>query len=328
MINEIHKTDEIKNSGLTSYDVLVVSIKDCIIEKLTSHLKSMFDNANDFLFSLSEKAESNADKALYFDIARLLKIEHEGITKLFLKSLNDHLKPANKKTSTAISFANNFDEESLSLVDQDIMEEIVIVSSMHSRAMNIYGESVNHLESRLEVLSTHTENAFDKSALAPKNICDIFLTALTFLQIPSDEKRIILTPFDHFVCRQLSDLYASLNILLIDNNILPKINAKNSNARPITLITSQPGDGKIPTITNIDDYTKDPELQKKIGQVINALLNGNLDTNIADMPASFSTNTNNIDTDQFYEHNEVIKALSNIQKDKQESKSDDNIELF
>ena len=44
------------------------------------------------------------------------------------------------------------------------MDEMVAITTMHSKAMNIYGEEVKHLEARLEYLEIMCEDIFDKEA--------------------------------------------------------------------------------------------------------------------------------------------------------------------
>jgi len=212
-----------RNTGI-QLKPLISKIGRCLNEELSELIGRMFDGADDMLFQLAENADSNEDQNQYFDTMRMLRVERKNIGQNFADNLKVYLQPANKQAG----HNSEFNEDELSLVDQDEMEEMVAVSAMHSKAMNLYGEAVNHLEARIEFLSMKAKNIFDKNALAPKNICESFKDALTDIELSTNNKLVLYKLFDQEVILNLETLYKKLNQLFIEQGILPQIKLGDS----------------------------------------------------------------------------------------------------
>jgi len=198
---------------------LISQIASCLNEELSELIGRMFDGADDMLFQLAENANSNEDQNEYFDTMRMLRVERKNIGQNFAANLKTYLQTAN----TIAKKNSEINEDELSLVDQDEMEEMVAVSAMHSKAMSLYGEAVNHLEARIEFLSLKSGNIFNKDALAPKNICESFKDALADVELSTNNKLVLYKLFDQEVILNLATLYKKLNQVFIDQGILPQI---------------------------------------------------------------------------------------------------------
>lgn len=216
----IHKFNKpLKKGSGQQHKLLVEQIANCLNQELSRLIGNMFDGADDILFQLAENASSNEDQTEYFDTMRMLRIERKNIGQNFAANLKQYLSPTSKQSS--IDPELDFNE--LSLVDQDEMEEMVAVSAMHSKAMNLYGEAVNHLQARIEFMSLKTSKMFDKDALSPKNICESFKDALLDIELSTNNKLVLYKLFDQEVIIHLENLYHNLNQLFIDQGILPQI---------------------------------------------------------------------------------------------------------
>jgi len=220
MSADIH-TLEAHTSSKDEYSEIISSIRKLLNEELAERLGNMFNGADDFLFRLSEKAETNEEQTHIFDTIRLLRQERKNINQGFAEALRQKLQPISTQHENDQAF--EFDEEELSLVDQDTMEEMVAISTIHSKAMNLYGEAVNHLEARLEFLAMKTGSIFEKDALSPRNIGEAFQEALTPLELDSNHRLVIFKLFDLEVTSQLGGLYTEINRLLASNGVLPQI---------------------------------------------------------------------------------------------------------
>ncbi len=218
MSASIHKINSTSRDNGDQYRLLIEQITCCLNEELSLLIGNTFDGADDMLFQLAENADSNEDQNQYFDTMRMLRVERKIIGQNFAANLKTYLKPSNKETDKTKNLLN----DELSLVDQDEMEEMVAVSAMHSRAMNLYGEAVNHLEARIEFLSMKS-TIFDKKALEPKNICESFKSALLEVELSTNNKLVLYKLFDQEVILHLAPLYQKLNQLFIDQGVLPQI---------------------------------------------------------------------------------------------------------
>jgi len=205
-------------------NVLISQIASCLNEELSELIGRMFDGADDMLFQLAENADSNEDQNQYFDTMRMLRTERKHIGQNFAANLKVYLQTTSKKSPEKSDIL----EDELSLVDQDEMEEMVAVSAMHSKAMHLYGEAVNHLEARIEFLALKSTGIFNKDALAPKNICESFKDALIDIELSTNNKLVLYKLFDQEVILHLEPLYLKLNQIFIDQGILPQIKLGNT----------------------------------------------------------------------------------------------------
>ena len=199
------------------------------------------------------------------------------------------------------------------------MEEMVAITTMHSKAMNIYGEEVNHLEARLEYLEIMCEDIFEKEALDPKHICVIFQRTIEKLDIAIDVKLIFYKLFDEEVCSKLGVMYKSINQVFIDNGIMPEIVLKTTKQEEVEHIeeevSTQVASYYDPTENVATDFI--PRTKEDICRIVNDFMSGEMTItgDEIDLPESFlrTPSQQDLDGKNSYERKEVIKALSKLQ---------------
>lgn len=341
MSASIHKfNSQASRNASEQNKLLIKQISSCLNEQLSELLGRMFDGADDMLFQLAENADSNEDQNQYFDAMRMLRVERSNITQNFAANLKIYLQPSSHKSSAE----SEFDEDELSLVDQDEMEEMVAVSAMHSKAMNLYGDAVHHLEARIEFLALKANSIFDKDALAPKNICESFKDALQEIELSTNNKLVLYKLFDQEVILNLSTLYQNLNQLFIDQGILPQIKLNNSTERKTVqqaqhidapasddaMYTENPNfdPTKTPTYNSIRHSAEQPQnntagIHQQIDRVVSQFIHGDLTASGPGIPPSFTAPNNSSASagTQFYDRRDVMKALSNLQNNIAQSSS-------
>jgi len=304
MSAEIHQPDANGRSEDTQYKALMANIRICLNDKLSELLERMLNSADDTLFQLAETATSNEDQVQYFDTMRVLRTERKNISRQFAAALRSYLQPEIDDAS-----AEPQDDE-LSLVDQDEMEELVAISAMH-------GDSINHLQARLEVLSMKIADAPDRQALIPRHICEAFQQALSQVDLSTRNKLMVYKLFDQEVCSQLDDLYQALNKLLIDENILPQIKLDKPASRQ-----SESGRSPEQPQASVDDLpvtTGAVQGQNfthmEISRVACQFINGEAIAQGPGIPASFSAGAMETagNSNHYYDRRDVLRALSNLQ---------------
>jgi len=339
----IHKFSSSSNKNISQLKQLTDKIEDCLNDELSELIGHMFNGADDMLFQLAENADSNEDQTQYFDTMRMLRTERTPVSHNFADNIKAYLQPSQKKEPKA------FDEDELSLVDQSEMEELVAVSAMHTKAMGLYGEAVNHLEARIEFLALKINNVFPKDALTPKNICESFKDALSNIELSTNSKLILYKLFDQEVILHLAPLYKKLNQLFIDQGILPQIKAGNTTER-----RSEDKIRNFSASTSLDEgiYSENPmcdpaqsssyhtsnnnghsgngvrngapipahssgNIQQEINRVASQFIQGELTASGPGIPSSFTTSNpgrgNPAQSTQYYDRRDVMKALSNLQ---------------
>jgi len=346
IIHQFNNTAQ--TSGHSSSDnlkPLISQITNCLNEELSVLIGHMFDGADDMLFQLAENADSNEDQNQYFETMRMLRIERKQIGQNFASNLKTFIQPVKKESAKNTEIT----EDELSLVDQDEMEEMVAVSAMHSKAMSLYGEAVNHLEARIEFLSLKSSAIFSKDALAPKNICESFKDALVDIELSTNNKLVLYKLFDQEVILHLENLYKKLNQLFIEQGILPQIKLgdtsekKQPQRNSITPPPEQETDavyienptfntGQASTFNNSTQAVtgngntsphtgvsggggKGMSMHSEAHQVISQFISGERTATGPGIPTSFTTANNAPSSSgmQYYDRRDVMSALSNLQ---------------
>jgi len=328
-------TNTPKQRASTQLSSLIEELESCLKKTLSNLISRMLDSADDMLFQLAENATSNEDQNKYFDTMRMLRSERKAIAQIFATNLGAYL----QYTNISDNSKNEIGEDELSLVDQDEMEEMVAVAVMHSKAMSLYNELISHLDARIEFLLVTSPHALNNDALSPKNICESFKDALVNIDLSTNIKLIFYKLFDHDVITQLGPLYKNLNQIFIDHDILPQIKlgyARNNNPvktkLPIASTETLETDAlytenltynthQISTFSNQlhsdnNSATENTPNQFNTVDIIKQFLNGKRNASGPNIPSSFSVVNNKYSSGgvKYYNRNDVMEALSNLQK--------------
>ena len=300
-----------QNEESTGYLKIVDKLYSCVNDHLMILIKQMLNSADDKLFDLAEKAASNEERRKYMDCTRIFRTEKNDISQHFFINLNSSLTPI-------VEELENDEFEELSLVNQDEMEEMVAITTMHAKAMNIYGQEVSNLEARLEYLELKCDNSIDKEALDPKHICEVFQKTIEDIEIDIDVKLVFYKLFDQEVCSKLGVMYKTLNKIFIDNDIMPEIVLKTTKQEEYEEdeVSAQVASYYDPTTNKATDFI--PRTTQSVSHIVNEFMNGEMTITSDELtlPESFSRTPTQQDLDgkNCYERKDVLKALSAIQR--------------
>ncbi len=188
---------------------------------LQKAIQGLFDNVDDALFELADKANNNRDQNLYFDSMRQVRIQRRAIEERFIEALSSALADlATEGKARETSYAA--DTEELSLVDNEDLEELVAIDAMINRATEAAGEPLQYFCIRLDSLVPakvyHKNNPY-----GPHVVCNNFVEATGQLAIDIKAKMVLFKLFEQYVVATFPQLYETLNKVLIDHNILPSL---------------------------------------------------------------------------------------------------------
>ncbi len=305
-----------------NYSLLVEKIHTCLNEHLMTLMNQMLNTAGDVLFNLSEKAELDNKQMFFLDIIQLINAKRSTIRNQFFVNLNKSLYKCRELTEVV-------DETDLSLVEQDEMEEMVAVMTIHSQAMNLFGEEVNHLEARLEYLEINAVDIFEKDAIDPKHLCDVFKKTIDALDLDIEVKLVLYRLYNNEINTKLGVLYKSLNELFIKADVLPKIVMQTSKDEEYAEEEEEP----VKSLRTSSDYYKnntwqnaeqggqssgntDTSVYKNAKQLVSQFLSDDFVKQGDDIPASFAKRVvkGRDDEKNYYPRNEVMKTLSRLQR--------------
>ena len=245
----------------------------CVNEHLMILINQMLNSADKKLFDLAQKATSDEEQMKFMDCTRIFQTEKNDISYHFFENINNSLSLTVSKENSTSS-----DNEELRLVNQDEMEEMVAITTMHAKAMNLFGQEVSHLEARLEYLELMCEKSIDKESLDPKHICEVFQKTIENLEIAIEVKLVFYKLFDLEVCSKLGVMYKTINQIFIDNDVLPEIILNTTKQEEI-----EPDEDEVSTqVASYYDPTKKvetnfiPRSNQDFSHIVNEFMSGEM----------------------------------------------------
>ncbi len=192
--------------------------------RLTAMMRFMLDQVDDALFERAEKAENNAAQNRFFDAMREVRLKRRDMEQAFEQALqNRHDRPDTPAKAPDTQGGWSLDEDSLSLVDNERLEEELAVEGMVSKAKARFAQPLGHLCERLNHSVGRTVVDEDNLPVAPVQICDAFADAMGRLEIELQPRLMVYKLFDRHVMMQLGGLYDELNKLFVEAGVLPTI---------------------------------------------------------------------------------------------------------
>ncbi len=228
---QLKATPEQKQTSPTGrLPVALISVRDKAAQQLRLALQTLFDNADDSLFEIADRATSNAEQNAFFEAMRDLRMKRRGIERSFLQQVFESFAQLNQyEIGKPVSQEASF--ESLALVQNDELEESVAIDTMVAKVMNRATQPLSHLTTRLNVLAS--KKLDDKNnPLGPQQLCEYFLEACRNLGVEIKVKLIILKLFERYVLTDLEQLYAESNQTLIAAGVLPELQSSPSRRSP------------------------------------------------------------------------------------------------
>ncbi|MGE6687020.1 DUF1631 domain-containing protein [Stutzerimonas stutzeri] len=202
--------------------VALISVRDKAAQQLRQALQSLFDNADDSLFEIADRATSNVEQNAFFEAMRDLRMKRRNIERGFLQQLFEAFAKLNQYEIGKPPAMDEVSFDSLSLVQNDDLEASVAVDTMVAKVMSRAAQPLGHLTTRMNALIS--KKLDDKSnPLGPHALCDYFIEASSSLGVEIKVKLIIFKLFEKYVLGDLDQLYAEANQTLVAAGILPEL---------------------------------------------------------------------------------------------------------
>lgn len=231
----------------------LIKLRDELAEQIRQLLRPVFENADDALFELAERAESNQGQGRFFDAMRELRLKRQRLEMAFIQGYSEAFKnltamPERRTQAPEISL------ESLSLVQNDELEERVAVESMVSKAKNRFSMELEHLTLRMESLLGNQRLSDDRNPLGPQVLGEAFAAACGELEVDIEAKLVVLKLFDKFVLSNLQGIYERANSSLIALGVMPDLKS----VRPARKAYSNPNPANRAAPVTVDGHTGQP----------------------------------------------------------------------
>lgn len=211
--------------------VALIQVRDKVALQLKQALQVLFDNADDTLFEMADRATSNAEQNAFFEAMRDLRLKRKSIERTFLQKVSESFSSLNQYEIGVAPKLDAVSFDSLSLVQNDELEETVALDAMVAKVVNRDGIALGHLTARFNTLVS--KKIEDKSnPLGPRPLCEAFLDACRSLGVEIKVKLIILKLFEKYVLTELDQVYAEANQLLVTAGVLPDLRSAPARRQP------------------------------------------------------------------------------------------------
>ena len=211
-----------KTSPVGRLPVALIPVRDKAVLQLKQSMQTLFDNADDSLFQMADRAASNGEQNALFEAMRDLRLKRKGIERGFLEKILGIFAALTQVEIGKPPVLESISFDNLSLMNTDVLEESVAVDAMVAKVMCNDGLALGHLTTRINALIS--KKLDEKSnPLGPAVLCESFLSACSGLGVEIRVKLIIFKLFEKYVLSQLDELYAETNQLLAAAGVLPDL---------------------------------------------------------------------------------------------------------
>lgn len=210
--------------------VALTQLRDKAAMQLKQDLQALFDNADDSLFEMADRATSNTEQNDLFEAMRELRLKRKSITNGFLRRVFEGFAELARFSLGQPGQLTPVALEGLSLMHNDELEESVAVDAMTAKVLSRDVQALHHLTTRINTLiSKKIDDA--SNPLGPRPVCESFVAACADLGVDIRIKLIIYKLFEKYVLSEMGQLYAEANQLLVQAGVLPELKSAPPAAR-------------------------------------------------------------------------------------------------
>ncbi|TNB92047.1 DUF1631 domain-containing protein [Pseudomonas jessenii] len=252
----LHKaaTDQANHSPLARLPVILLQVRDKAAQQLRHGLQELFDNADDTLFEMADRARNDVEQNIFFEAMRDLRLKRKNIERGFLEQFFEAFVALIQYEVVQPTLSGTLIFED-SAPRTDDMERSVAVETMVGRVLKRDGFALDQLTARLNVL---LGKDFDNqhNPLGPAMLCEFFLQAGRNLGVEIKVKLILLKLFERYVLADTEQLYAEANQLLVATGVLPELKpapARRAIERAAASISSEESDEPAPADEGVQE---------------------------------------------------------------------------
>jgi len=207
------------------------SVKRFALEGLGDLIRVLMESVDDSLFELSDKVENDQDRNMYFEAMREVRLKREGIKQQFNDEMKQTFERVVEGTSSA---AQSVDDEELTLIELDELEDKIAIGNMISRARPRFEDELFAVSERMKLVLKRKDLGEDENPLDPRAICESFHNASELLDTDIQVKLILYKLFERYVINNLGHFYQEVNELFAEKNILPGFKADQERMKQTT----------------------------------------------------------------------------------------------
>ena len=194
------------------------SVKRFSLDGLSDLIRVLMESVDDAMFELSDKVKNDRERNMYMEAMREIRLKRDGIKKHFdyeMQQCFDTFVSGKSATN------DQDDEEELTLIELDELEDSIAIENMISKARPRFEDDLFAVSERLKLILKRKEISEDENPLDPKAICESFDKASQLLDTDIQSKLIFYKLFEKYVMNNLDHFYKELNELFVKKGVLP-----------------------------------------------------------------------------------------------------------
>jgi hypothetical protein len=201
----------------------IIKLRDETKEQIKNLLRQLFDNADDALFAMSDKAGTNGEQSIYLDAMRELRLQKKFIANAFLQQVVHSFNNVMYIQNEPHDRVSTSDFDNLSLLKNEELEINVAIEGMTSRLRSNALNMLNDLQLRFEAVLGMPELDISRLPASPEVLCEAFESASAELDVHLKARLVIFKLFEKYVLNHMNEVYQHANHLLIQSGILPDL---------------------------------------------------------------------------------------------------------
>jgi hypothetical protein len=214
------------NVGHYPEATVITHLKSCQTIAV-EYSRTLFD---DFLDALEEKltefvqkAKSNEEAQQLLETSRLLRRNRDHLSRKFTSGLAEgFVKFKNGRLDTKTG-EEKYRSDMLSLVDNEDLEETIALSSIASRAEEVFGEALWFLNQRLALLNKGSKVQDSNNPLSPLQFCESLRKTLATAALSTKAKIIAYKVFDGELSDSFGRVLEDVNGYLAEQGMLKNL---------------------------------------------------------------------------------------------------------
>ena len=205
---------------------LIKLVRGISLKRINALVGTLFENVDDALFDLAERAGSNAVQTEFFDGMREIRRKRHLVERLFHEQASNAFNDfADGRSRASASDAQmpTAPNSGLALVDDLELEESLAVSSMTAKAENRLQRTLYQVNQRLSVIIGGGKVDDSNNPIGPAALANAFRVAVREFEVNVQVKLIVFKLFERYVVAGLESVYDEVNIELIRAGVLPQV---------------------------------------------------------------------------------------------------------
>jgi len=230
-IIDLHQRQSIQSAAGDRLGDLLKRVRGIALKRISALVGVLFENIDDALFDLAEKAENNAAQTQFFDGMREVRKKRHLVERRFQEQVSKAFTDfAEGRMRTARPEVAPQAGGGLSLVDDQELEQSLAVSGMVAKANSRWSRSLFQINQRLSVVTGGGQVDDGSNPIGPAALGEAFREATREFDLGMHVRLIVYKLFDRYVMSGLDGLYEEVNGELIQAGVLPQI--ASAPARP------------------------------------------------------------------------------------------------